>query len=333
MKKAFIIGATAMIFCCQPRAKHDEFKTVGSITRLDPALDQIMDANAKAEVLADGFEWSEGPLWVASGKMLLFSDVPKNIVYQWSEENGLQTYLTPSGYTGTVPRTGEPGSNGLVLNNAGQLVMCQHGDRRVALMTSEIDNPQPTFKTLAANYKGKRFSSPNDLVQDKKGNYYFTDPPYGLKGAVDSVKETSQNGVYQITPDGKLYLLVDSLTRPNGIGLSPDQTKLYVANSDPERARWYQYELGDTTVTAGKILYDATAAVQGQKGLPDGFKINRVGNIFASGPGGIWIFDPNGKLLGKLNLPDAAANCALTDDDKTLYITMHMNLLRLKLKN
>jgi len=332
MKKILVL-VVAVTFSCQPKAKEDVIKTVGSISQLDPALDQILSAREKAEVLADGFVWSEGPLWVTSKRMLLFSDVPKNIVYQWTDQNGLQTYLTPSGYTGNTPRTGEPGSNGLTLSTTGQLVLCQHGDRRIAVMQSDLDNPKPEFQTLAASFKGKRFSSPNDLVQDGNGNYYFTDPPYGLRGAVDSVQETSQNGVYKLTTDGKLYLLVDSLTRPNGIGLSPDQTKLYVANSDPERARWYQYELGDTAVAGGKILYDATSAVQGQKGLPDGLKVSRYGNIFASGPGGIWIFDPNGKLLGKVNLPEAAANCALADDDKTLFITMHMSLLRLKLKD
>lgn len=333
MKKIAVVVSIALLAACQPKEKEKALATVGSIEKSDPALDQLISAGAKPEVLAGGFEWSEGPVWVASKKMLLFSDVPKNIVYQWTERDSLQTYLTPSGYTGSVPRGGEPGSNGLIVNEAGQLVLCQHGDRRLAFMKTDLDHPKPEFETLASAYEGKRFSSPNDVVQDSQGNYYFTDPPYGLREAADSVKETKHNGVYKLTTDGKLFLLVDSLTRPNGIGLSPDQTKLYVANSDPDRARWYEFKLSENAVTSGKIFFDATAAGKDQKGLPDGLKVDNQGNIFASGPGGIWIFNPEGKNLGKIALPEAAANCAFSDDYKTLFITMDMSLLRVKLRD
>jgi len=311
-----------------------ELKTIGSIERLDPSLDQIISPGAKPEVIAEGFTWSEGPVWVESQKMLLFSDVPQDTVYKWTEEKGKEVYLTPSGYTGKTPSTsGERGSNGLLINAKGQLVLCQHGDRRVAVMNAPLDHPASDFTTIADNYHGKKFDSPNDAVFDNKGNLYVTDPPYGLGGhEKDSLKEAPYQGVYKITPDGKVFLLVDTLTRPNGIALSPDQKSIFVANSDGQKARWYQYELGDTAVTSGKVFYDITAHDPSEKGGPDGMKIDSNGIVFASGPGGIVVFNSGGKLIGKIKLPEATANCALSPDEKTLYITSKNVVLRLKMR-
>jgi gluconolactonase len=328
--RKLIILATVLLSACSTKTK--EVKTTGSIERTDPALNEIIDEDATIEILAEGYDWSEGPVWVEKENMLLFSDVPENIVYKWTEEKGAEIFLTPSGYTGISPRGGEEGSNGLTLNKDGQLVLCQHGDRRVAVLNSDFKNPKPEFRTLAGDFNGKKFNSPNDLVFDKQGNLYFTDPPYGLVNQMnDSTKEIPFQGVYKVKPDGTVILLVDSLTRPNGIGLSPDDKTLYIANSDRPKAKWYAFELQGDSIVSGKIFF-STDYVEGEKGSPDGFKVSRDGTIFSSGPGGIWIFSPSANVLGKIKLPEAAANCALSSDEKTLYITNDMYLLRVKMR-
>lgn len=301
-----------------------------SLERLDPALDAIVPADATLEVIATGYDWSEGPVWVESQKMLLFSDVPKNTIYKWTEAKGAKIYLTPSGYTDTVPRGGEPGSNGLLIDHRGNLVLCQHGDRRVARMQAPLDHPKSDFITIAGNYNGKRFNSPNDACIDKNNNIYLTDPPYGLVN--DSVRETPYQGVYKVSPDGKVTLLLDSITRPNGIALSPDERYLYVANSDGDKAHWYRYELGDSTVVSGDIFYDATPLMSTGAGVPDGMKVDKKGNLFATGPGGICIINPQGKLLGRIRFEGPTSNCALADDDKTLYVTNDDKVIRIRLR-
>ncbi len=323
--------AVTVFAACSPSK---EVRTNGSVERLDPSLDQIVNADAKPEILAEGFTWSEGPVWVESSKMLLFSDVPQDTVYKWTEEKGKEVYLTPSGYTGSGPTNSrERGSNGLLLNSKGQLVLCQHGDRRVAIMDAPLDHPEPKYITVVDNYHGKRFDSPNDAAIDNSGNLYLTDPPYGLHDLEkDSSKSAPYQGVYKVTPQGKVYLLVDSLTKPNGIALSPDQKSLFIANSDPQKMRWYKFELGDTTVLSGKVFADATKHALEDKGGPDGMKIDRNGNVFATGPGGIHIMNSEGKLIGRILLPQATANCALSSDDKTLYITSQRYALRLKMR-
>jgi gluconolactonase len=320
-----------LLFGCKPAR---EYKSVGSVEKIDPSLDQIISSNKTPELLAEGFTWSEGPVWVESQKMLLFSDVPQDTVYKWTEDDGKEVYLTPSGYTGSTPSTSkEKGANGLIINKDGKLVLCQHGDRRIAIMTAPLDKPNPTYETLAGKFDGKRFDSPNDVVADGKGNYYFTDPPYGLgEHEKDPGKEIPFQGVYKLASNGKVYVLVDTITKPNGIALTPDGKGLMVASSDPARARWYKYELGDSGVMAGKIFYDATSMTKDQAGLPDGMKIDKNGNVFASGPGGILIFNSDAKLLGQIKLPTATANCALSADEKTLYITSKNTLLRLRMR-
>lgn len=299
---------------------------------MDVALDALIDSSVQPEIIAEGFDWSEGPVWIDSEKMLLFSDVPKNIVYKWTEANGLEKFLEPSGYTGSVARGGEMGSNGLTLNNEGQLVLCQHGDRRVARLESDFKKPQPNFKTLAGDYQGKMFNSPNDVAFDKQGNFYFTDPPYGLlKLTEDSSKQIPFQGVYKVKPDGTVILLVDSLTRPNGIALSPDEKTLYVANSDGPVAKWYSFELAGDSLANAKIFF-WTKYVEGEKGAPDGLRVHKSGNIFATGPGGVWIFDATGKVLGKIKIPEATANCAFSADLKTLFTTSDNFVLRIPLK-
>lgn len=316
-----------------PTAAPAAYPTAGSIERLDPAFDALVAPDAKIEILADSFVWSEGPVWVKSLDALLFTDVPANIVYKWREKDGKSIYLQPSGYSGTGTYSNEPGANGLTLDAEGRLYLCQHGDRRVARMDAMIERPASNFATVADAFKGKRFNSPNDLVFDRAGRLYFTDPPYGLpQQEKDPSREIPFQGVYRRDPDGSVTLLTDQLTRPNGIALSPDQQKLYVANSDPEKAIWMVYDLQpDGALANGKVLYDATARVKDNPGLPDGLKVDAKGNLFATGPGGVLVFSPAGQLLGIIHTGQATANCAFGPDG-TLYMTADMFLMRLKLK-
>ncbi len=306
---------------------------MGSIERLEPELDFITNKNAKVEIIAEGMDWSEGPVWIESHKMLLFSDVPANTIYKWTQKKGKEKYLEPSGYTDSAVRGGETGSNGLLLNKEGKLVLCQHGNRQVAFMDADLDHPRPVFKTIADNYQGKRFNSPNDAVYNKKGDLFFTDPPYGLEfNMQDTLKEIPFQGVYMVKPSGEVKLLIDSLTRPNGIALTPDEKTLIVANSDQNRLRWYAYDFAGDSLVKERIFYDATAIAGTQKGSADGMKIDKNGNIFATGPGGVWIFDRKGKVLGKIKFPEATSNCALSPDQKTLYVTADMYVLRIKMR-
>ena len=311
-----------------------ENKSIGSIEKTDPALDAILSEKAAIEIIGEGYTWSEGPVWIEKENMLLFSDVPENIVYKWTEEKGVEPYLTPSGFTGDSTRSNERGSNGLVLHND-SLILCQHGNRQVAKMNASLKDPKPEFVALASSYNSNRFNSPNDAAYRSNGDLFFTDPPYGLGNLDEDVeKETPINGVYKVTPQGVVSLLVDSLTKPNGIAFMPDGNKFLVANSDGAKAIWYEFELNDQgdSVKSAKIFYNATSLMGIEKGSPDGFKIDSKGNVFATGPGGIWIFNKEGKVLGKIKLPEASANCALSPDEKTLYITADMYLLRVKMR-
>jgi gluconolactonase len=319
-----------ILAACQPK---ETKKTMGTLEKIDPSLDAIVSPTAVPEVIAEGYDWSEGPCWLPATKTLIWSDVPKNTIYQWSEGKAASVYLTPSGYTGSVPRGGEMGSNGLTLTPDGKLVLCQHGDRRIAVMDAPLNDPKPNFITLADTIDGKKFSSPNDAVVLSNGDVFFTDPPYGLPtGTDDPSKETPYNGVYKAS-GGKAKLLVDSLTRPNGIAFFPGEKTFLVANSDPAKAIWYAFDIHENdSISDARIFYDATHEAKSEKGLPDGLRIDASGNVFASGPGGIWIFNSGGKVLGKIKLTEAASNCALSDDEKTLFITNDMYILKVKLR-
>ncbi|MBS1608706.1 MAG: SMP-30/gluconolactonase/LRE family protein [Bacteroidetes bacterium] len=328
MHKTFLSFLLIFILSCS------KYKTTGIIDRLDPSFNSIMDENAKAEIIAEGYDWSEGPVWVESEKMLLFSDVPQNKIYKWTEEKGAELYLTPSGYTGATKRGGEMGSNGLTLNKDNKLVLCQHGNRQLAWMDAEWSAPKPVFKTIVNNYQSKKFNSPNDLVYRNNGDLYFTDPPYGLeKNMDDPLKEIPFQGVYCVKPSGKIKLLTDSITRPNGIVFTPDYKTLIVANSDSTKACWYAYDIAENdSLVNPRLFYDAREEIKKVKGNPDGLKIDKKGNVFASGPGGLWVFDKNGKILGRLKVDMPVSNCALSADEKTLYITADMYVLRVKMR-
>lgn len=315
----------------EDQSKSSDF---GRIEVLDERMNALVSPAAQLEILASGFKWSEGPLWLEDQQLLVFSDVPQNIVYSWSEKDGKGIYLEPSGYTGQEPRKGEPGSNGLALDSQGRLVLCQHGDRRIARMTAELSNPSSSFETLAGEYQGGRFNSPNDLVYDSSGNLYFTDPPYGLeKGPDDPSRELNWNGIYRLSARGDVQLLYSGLSRPNGIGLSPDEKTLYVANSDPGKATWSSFRINaDGSLGEPNVFHDATADAKSKPGLPDGLKVDREGHIFATGPGGIYVFSPQGDLLGRVYTGEPTANLALNADGSVIYITANDKLMRLRLQ-
>lgn len=304
--------------------------TVGNIERLDPRLDFLIPRKAEIEVLAEGFDWAEGPVWNPDGAYLLFSDVPADRIYYWKEGEGHRVWLEPSGYTGEESRGGEPGSNGLLLDVDGRLVLCQHGDRRIARLTAPLEAPKPEFLTIADRFDDRRFNSPNDVALHSSGALYFTDPPYGLAdGPDDPDRELDFEGVFRVDSDGKVSLLTAELSRPNGIAFSPDEKTLYVANSDPERAIWMAYDvLSDGSINNGRVFFDATDWVPERQGLPDGLKVDAAGNLFATGPGGVLVFSPDGAHLGTIRTTQATANCAIGDEGQSLYMTADGYLLR-----
>ena len=321
-------------------------KTLGHIEIADEAIDQILNTQAVPEIIGEGFTWSEGPVWVEEHNFLLFSDVPENRVYKWTEENGggdivmklaeengVEIYLEPSGYTDGPERGGESGSNGLIIDNEGALVLCQHGDRRIARMNAPLNQPEPEFITIAGQYNSERFNSPNDVVQHSSGSFYFTDPPYGLEGYVnDPAKEIDVQGVYRTDPDGAVTLLTDELSRPNGLAFSPDESLLYVANSDNSRAIWMVYDvMDDGGIENIRVFYDATDLVGEEVGMPDGMKVRSDGIIFATGPGGVWIFTAEAQVLGKIKTGEFISNIAFDAAEETIYMTADSYLLKLDL--
>jgi gluconolactonase len=307
--------------------KPNTYPTIGQIHRLDPRLDQLLGKDARIEVLAAGFDWSEGPIWIKDGGYLLFSDIPRNSIMKWHEEEGISLFLKPSGFTGVGDYGKEPGSNGLTLDAMGRLVLCEHGDRRVSRL--EKDGGK---KTLVDNYQGKRLNSPNDVVFRSNGDMYFTDPPYGLpRNWDDPRRELDFCGVYRLAKDGSLSVLTKTMTRPNGLAFSPDEKTFYVAQSDPQKAIWMSFPVkADGSVGEGKIFADVTSMVGKYPGLPDGLKVDQQGNIWATGPGGVHILAPDGKLLGRLETGEATANVAWGGDGSTLYITADMYLCRVQ---
>ncbi len=301
----------------------------GSIERFDLAFDALVAPDAKIEKLAEGFHWSEGPTWFAGG--VVFSDVPENIAYRWQEgSTKAEIFLKPSGMSTPTEGFREQGSNGLSHDAEGHLILCQHGDRRIARMIAP-----GKFETIADRYDGKRFSSPNDLAIRKNGDIYFTDPPYGLDKLNDSpLKEMPFNGVYRVTPGKPVALVVKDLTFPNGIAFSPDEKILYIAVSDPAATRIMAYEVKDDgSVGEGRTFFDAEPLKKPElKGACDGMKVDTAGNLWSTGPGGVLVISPAGKLLGRILTGEPTGNCTWGDDGSSLYICANMFLLRVKTK-
>lgn len=303
----------------------------GQIRALTPAFDSLIARDATIELLAEGFTWTEGPVWIADGLYLLFSDVPENRIYRWSREDGVSVFLDPSGYDGPDPSPfREPGANGLIPGPGNSILLADHGNRAIARL--DLATRQKTF--LATHYRGRRFNSPNDLARARDGTIYFTDPPYGLAGLDASpLKELPFNGVYKLDPDGGVALLDDGISFPNGIILSPDEQTLYVACSDPGRAIWMAYALdSDGDVAARRLFADVTASVDAVRrpGLPDGMTIDAAGNLFATAPGGVAVFAPDGTMIGQIGVGTAIANCTFGEDGSTLFIAAHHSLARIR---
>ncbi len=324
MRKLLVLSVMAAAGLAQDTTN---FPVIGEIIRDDPRFDKLIPRDAKIEVIASGFEWSEGPVWIKDGGYLLFSDIPRNSVMKWKEGEGVSLWLKPSGYTGVAPYGAEPGSNGLVVDPQGRLVSCEHGDRRISVLYKDGGK-----RTLVDSYTGKRLNSPNDAVFKSNGDLYFTDPPYGLpKQWDDPRRELDFCGVFRLSKDGKVTLLTKEMTRPNGIAFSPDEKTLYVAQSDSERAVWMAFPVqADGTLGQGRVFDDVTKLMGKLPGAPDGMKVDRDGNIFATGPGGVHVFAPDGAHLGRISTGERTANCAWGGDGGTLYMTADMYLCRIK---
>lgn len=299
------------------------------------ALD-IIDPTAELVQKAEGFKWAEGPLRIDDGNYWLFSDIPNNRIMKYSDEDGLTTFLSPSGATGLHENDSLQGSNALLLNNAGKLVILQHGDRRVVTMNAPLSAPKPVFEVIADRFANKRFNSPNDGTFHSNGTLYFTDPPYGLNGGMDSAaKALDFQGIYSISPDGKVMLLDDSLTYPNGIAFTRNESEIVVAVSDPAAPKWVIFDVSiDGTLENKRVFFDPSALklTSQDKGLPDGLKRHSSGAIFATGPGGVYLFSEDGDLLAKIKVDRATANVALSADEKTLLLTSHDVVYEMKLK-
>lgn len=330
MKKITILHLLLCLLCT---ACAQNNAGTGTIEFIDPALNKLINKDAAVEIIAEGFQFTEGPVWVEKEKMLLLSDIPANCIYKWTEATGKTLYLSGAGYTDSAKRGGFMGPNGLVVSEAGELLICQHGDRRIAVMDAPLQAPQNRFRTVAAGYDGRRFNSPNDLCFAGNGDLYFTDPWYGFeKGTNDPKREIGFHGVYRVDKTGKVTLLIDSIEAPNGIAVFPDGKTLLVANSDSRKKRWYTYSImPDGSLTDARVFYDVSNET-GQGGC-DGLKIDAQGNVFATGPGGVWIFTERGKLTGRIKINGTSVtNCALSADGNTLYLTATKYLLRVKMK-
>ncbi len=294
------------------------------IERFDPAFDALVAPDARLEKLAEGFRWAEGPVWIDGA--LIFSDVPANIAYRWRPgQTQAEVFLQPSGGGGPIPGVREPGSNGLGRDAQGRLLLCQGATRRIARYEED------GFTALADHYEGKRFNSPNDLAVRRNGDIYFTDPPYGFEqGDASPLKELPFNGVFRVAPDGRVTLLLRHLTRPNGIGFSPDEKTLYVSVSDPKAARIMAYDVQpDGTLAGERVFFNAQPLLDaGAKGPPDGLKVDLAGNVWCGCADGVIVVSSAGKLLGRLITGEPTGNCAWGGDGSVLYITSNMFLVR-----
>jgi gluconolactonase len=301
-----------------------EKPSIGKIIRLDPAFDALISTDAKIEKVATGFTFTEGPLWRPEG-VLWFSDVPGNLVRSVTPAGDVKVIIPNAGGTVSAPPGAFIGPNGMIADQDGTVLLTQHGNRRIVRVGKDM-----SMTPYIEKFEGHRFNSPNDLVYRSDGALYFTDPPYGLtKQDDDPAKELKFNGVF-LYKNGKLKALVRDLTRPNGIALSPDEKTLYVANSDEKKRLWMRYDVAaDGTVSNGRVFYDLSAAKE--QGIPDGMKVDSLGNVYASGPEGVWVFSSDGRHIGTIQPGETAANCTWGDDGKTLYITASTSVYRIRI--
>lgn len=325
-----------LLFISAAHAEEKILKT-GKLISKNPQFYKLVPKDAKIEMIVEGQVWTEGPAWVKNGNYLLFSDIPRNTVYKWKEGEGKSVFLKPSGYTGKEKRenedgSDEPGSNGLIISPDGKhLILCQHGDRKVA--STPLTKPGK-FTYLAEKYNDKRLNSPNDGVFHSNGTLYFTDPPYGLKKRFeDPARELGYCGVYRVGKDGKVELLTKEMTRPNGIALSLDEKTLIVAQSDRNAAIWKMFRVKkDGTLGKSKVLKDVTDQIGKMPGAPDGMTIDAKGNLFATGPGGVYVFNAKGKYLGLIYTGHRTSNCTFGGKNgNELYMTTDDYVTRIRL--
>jgi gluconolactonase len=327
--KAALALAAAALTACAPAMKSEVSggngpKGVGTLVRLDPAFDAIVSKDAIIEKVAGGFQFTEGPLWRSDGH-LWFSDVTGNVVRSVTPDGQVKALIENAGGETSAPPGSFIGPNAMVADKDGYVLLCQHTNRRIARLDHDLKQTAYLDK-----FEGKRFNSPNDLVYKSDGALYFTDPPYGLlKQDDDPAKELKFNGVFRYA-NGKLTAVIKDLTRPNGIAFSPDEKYLYISNSDEKHKVWMKYDVNaDGSVSNGKVFFDVTAETE--SGLPDGMKVDSLGNVYASGPGGTWVFSADGKHLGTIKSGEMTANCAWAEDGKTLYITASTGVYRIRL--
>lgn len=337
MKKYILSFFLLSILSCVNNINQENYSrlTRGNVQIFDDSAKIFVNEDSRIELLADSLFLSEGPLWIERLNSLLFTQVASNKVFKWNENDGLSVYLDPSGYTGIVPAEpdGLVGSNGMVLNSNGDLILAQHGDRRVAKLI-DWDNETPEFETLASGYNDKLFNSPNDLVYADNGDLYFTDPPYGFgleKLLTSELKEQPINGVYKLTKSGEVVLLVEDILLPNGIAISNDNKTLYVNSSDVEYPIITKFDITENGLENREIFFDGSELIKSSEGWFDGLKVHSSGNIFSTGPGGVLILTPEGKHLATIGTTSNALNCAFGNNEEYLYITAFDYLARVKL--
>jgi len=323
MKKLFLL----LLFI--PFVSIGQNNFIGSIERLSSEMDEYISKDSKIEIIAKGFNWSEGPVWSKKLNALLFSDVPNNVIYKWDKKNGLSTFINEIGYSGIVPNSKKAGTNGLTIDQEGNLIICMHGDRRIVKL---IDWNSKEFLPVATSFNNKLFNSPNDLVYNSKKELFFTDPPYGLRnGDNDKLKELQFNGVFRLSNDGELKVLIKNLSRPNGIAISIDEKTLYVANSDSKNPVIMKYKITDEGVENPEVFFDGSVLSKKDIGLFDGLKVHPSGTIFATGPGGVLLINKEGNHIGTIRTKVRSANCAFDDKFEYLYMTSHQYLTRIRI--
>lgn len=329
MKSLITFSAVALSWLpalAQDAAPLPRPETEAKIVSFDDSFAELIDLDATLTILGEGYGWSEGPVWDATQSQLLFTDVPGNTIYSWQKGQPVEVWMTPSGFTGHSSAKKKGGANGLAFNADGQLMMCEHGDRRLSVVTEHGGK-----LTLADKWEGKRFSSPNDLALSEDGTIYFTDPPYGLAGAEKNPDyQAGLNGVYRLEKDGSVTCEVTDLIRPNGICLSLDEKTLYVNQSHGEAPYIFSYPVAaDGSLGEGTLFFDASKHNDLGPGGLDGLRVDERGNIWTTGPGGVLVLDPAGKLLGSIQPNSRVANLCWGEDGHTLFLTAHKRLISL----
>lgn len=333
MKKILCTIILFQIFSCSTSVKNNN-----SIVVFDDSILNIIDTTAEIEYIVDSLSVAEGPLWDENSSSLLFTQVPKNKIYKWNEKDGYTVYISPSGFTNyapVVPNIGLSGANGLTFDNNGNLIIAQHGDRRLTRLNNS-PSKNPNFETIIDNYQGSRFNSPNDVVVSSKGDIYFTDPTFGFMNLSDgsfdeSVKELDFNGIYKYSVESGIELLSTQVDLPNGLALSNDERYLYVNDSNTAvNPIILKFDLENDNNS--ELFFDGSELAKENSGNFDGLKVHSSGNVFTTGPNGILILSEDGKLLANIKFKDMLTNCAFDSDENYLYVTGFSFIARISLK-